>query len=130
MNSKQLWFHGVRPNVHYITHSKKFPGNQGKHKNFDPAILPYKTIQNWTNFGLIFMRMKQKKNEEKNPKWLIFQNGRFSKSPILKNFSRKFYCLFLPLHKNKIGPIEIFVCCILTLLSLCPVGCLSLEKLN
>ena len=32
-------------------------------------------------------------------------------------------------YKNGIGPIEIF-CCILTLLSLCPVGCLSLEKLN
>ena len=33
-------------------------------------------------------------------------------------------------YKNKIGSIEIFVCCVLTLLSLCPVGCLSLEKLN
>ena len=38
------------------------------------------------------MRMKQKKNfffEEKNSKWPIFQNGRFSKSPILeKNFAK------------------------------------------
>ena len=33
-------------------------------------------------------------------------------------------------YKNKSGPIEIFVCCVLMLLSLCPVGCLSLEKLN
>ena len=33
-------------------------------------------------------------------------------------------------YKTKIGPIEIFVCCVLTLLSLCPVGFLSLEKLN
>ena len=32
--------------------------------------------------------------------------------------------------KNKIGPIEIFVCFILTLLSLCPVGCLSLAFQN
>ena len=37
------------------------------------------------------------------------------------------YQTFLPhKYKNKIGPIEIFVCCVLTLLSLCPVGCLSL----
>ena len=38
--------------------------------------------------------MKQKKNfffDEKNSKWPIFQNGRFSKSPILKNFSQKFH---------------------------------------
>ena len=34
------------------------------------------------------------------------------------------------LYENKIGPIEIFVCCFLTLLCLCPVGCLSLSKLN
>ena len=38
-----------------ITHSKEFSGNQGKHQNFDPSILPYK-------FGLILMGMKQKKN--------------------------------------------------------------------
>ena len=70
----------------YITHSKKFPGNQGKRQNFDPSILPYK-------FGRIFIKIKQKKNfffEEKNSKWPIFQNGRFSKSPILEIFSRKF----------------------------------------
>ena len=36
-----------------ITHSKEFSGNQGKHHNFDPSILPYK-------FGLIFIGMKQK----------------------------------------------------------------------
>ena len=38
------------------------------------------------------MRMKQK-----NSKWPIFQNGRFSKSPILKKFSRKFQKLVLGL---------------------------------
>ena len=39
------------------------------------------------------MRMKQKKSffEEKNSKWPIFQNGRFSKSPILETFLRKFH---------------------------------------
>ena len=31
---------------------------------------------------------------------------------------------------NKIGPIEIFVCCTLTLLSLCPAGCLCLAFLK
>ena len=30
----------------------------------------------------------------------------------------------------RLAPIEIFVCCVLTLLSLCPVGCLSLAFLN
>ena len=39
----------------YITHSKKFAGKQGRHQTFDQSILPYK-------FGLIFKRMKQKKN--------------------------------------------------------------------
>ena len=33
-------------------------------------------------------------------------------------------------YKNKIGPIESFLCCVLTLLSLCPVGCLGLAFLN
>ena len=33
-------------------------------------------------------------------------------------------------YQNKIGTIKIFACCVLTLLSLCPGGCLSLEKLN
>ena len=32
---------------------------------------------------------------------------------------------FLWLSKNKIGSIKIFFCCVLTLLFLCPVGCLS-----
>ena len=35
-------------------HSKEFAGKQGRHQIFDPSILPYK-------FGLIFIRMKQKK---------------------------------------------------------------------
>ena len=56
-------------------HSKKFSGNQGKHQNFDPSILPYK-------FGLIFMGMKQKKNfffrKKKN------QNGQLKKSSFFK----------------------------------------------
>ncbi len=45
------------------------------------------------------MRMKQKKIffEEKNSKWPIFQNGRFSKLPILEIFSRKFHRLVLGL---------------------------------
>ena len=44
--------------------------------------------------------MKQKKNiffEEKISKWPIFQNVRFSKSPILEIFSRNFYRLVLVL---------------------------------
>ena len=70
-----------------MTHSKEFSGNQGKHQNFDPSILPYK-------FGLIFMGMKQKKKniffeEKKKSKWPIFQNGRFSKSPIFEIFFAK-----------------------------------------
>ena len=35
--------------------------------------------------------------DEKNSKWLIFQNGHFSKSPILEIFSRKFHRLVLGL---------------------------------
>ena len=34
---------------------------------------------------------------KKNPKWPFFKNGHFSKSPILKNFSRKFLRLVLGL---------------------------------
>ena len=57
----------------------EFSGNQGKHHNFDPSILPYK-------FGLILMGMKQKKKfffEKKNSKWPtqkndVFQNRQFS----------------------------------------------------
>jgi len=60
-------------------HSKEFSGNQGKHQNFDPSILPYK-------FGLIFMGMKQKKKI----KMADSKKAHFSKSPILKSFSRKF----------------------------------------
>ena len=33
-------------------------------------------------------------------------------------------------YKNKIGLIETLFCCFLTLLCLCPVGCLSLEKFS
>ena len=77
----------------YITHSKEFAGNQGKHQNWAPSILPH-------NLWLIFMGIKQKTiflQKKKNPKWPIFQNGRFSKSPILKNFLWKFHGLVLGL---------------------------------
>jgi len=45
------------------------------------------------------MRMKQKKKffSRKKIKWQIFQNGHFSKSPILEIFSRKFHRLVLGL---------------------------------
>ena len=64
-------------------HSKEFSGNQGKHQNFNPSILPY-------TVGLIFMRMKQFlfifffKFKMADSKKL-----RFSKLPILKILSRK-----------------------------------------
>ena len=48
------------------------------------------TIQIWTDFH----ENEAKKKfffGEKNSKWPIFQNGRFSKSPILEIFSRKFH---------------------------------------
>ena len=38
----------------FITHSKEFAGNQGKHLNWDPSILPH-------NLWLIFMGIKPKK---------------------------------------------------------------------
>ena len=52
----------------------EFSGNQGKHQNFDPSILPYK-------FGLIFMRMKQKQFFFFGKK---IQNGRLKKTVIFK----------------------------------------------
>ena len=75
-----------------ITHSKKFSGNHGKHQNFDPSILPYR-------FGLIFMGMKQKKFFflKKKFKMADSKKSHFSKSPILKIFSRKFLRLVLGL---------------------------------
>ena len=65
-------------------HSKKFPGNQGKHQNFNPFILPYK-------FVLIFIGIKQKKVFLFEKK---IQNGRLKKSSFFKiansqNFSAK-----------------------------------------
>ena len=71
----------------------EFSGNQGKHQNFDPSILPYK-------FGLILIRMKQKKKKkfEKNKfKMADSKRLRFSKPPILKIFSPKFQGLVLGL---------------------------------
>ena len=55
-------------------HSKEFAGNQAKRQNFDPSILPYK-------FGLIFMRMKQKKFFFWRKK---FKMADFSKWPFFK----------------------------------------------
>ena len=60
---------------HYIMHSKKFPENQGKRQNLYPSILPYK-------FGLIFMRMKQKKIFFLKKKKIKMAD--FSKSPFFK----------------------------------------------
>ena len=60
----------------------EFSGNQEKHQNFNPSILPYE-------FGLILIGMKQtfffKKIQNDQLKRLSF-----SKSPILKFFSWKF----------------------------------------
>ena len=79
----------------YITHSKEFAGNQGKCQNFGPSILPYK-------FGLIFMRVKQKKF-----KMAVFQNGRFSKWPFFKIAnSQKFLCKFHGLVLELVGLID------------------------
>ena len=71
----------METDVHCITHSRKFPANQGKRQNFDPSILPYK-------FGLIFMRMKQKKKFLKKK----IQNGRFFKMAVFQN--RQFSKIF------------------------------------
>ena len=70
----------------YITHSKKT-------SKFGPI---HSTIQIWTDFH----ESEAKKNiffDEKNSKWPIFQNGRFSKSPILKFFLQKLHRLVLGL---------------------------------
>ena len=60
---------------------------------FDPFILPYKQI--WTDFHN--NEAKKIFFEEKNSKWPILQNGRFSKSPILVKFLRKFHRFVLGL---------------------------------
>ena len=59
----------------------------GKTSKFQPI---HSTIQIWTDFH----ENEAKKKfllKKKNSKWPIFQNRRFSKSPILEIFSRKFY---------------------------------------
>ena len=69
--------HSLMPGTlyyHNITLSKEFAGNQGKRQNFDPSSLLYK-------FGLIFMRMKQKKNFFWRKK---FKMADFSKWPFFK----------------------------------------------
>ena len=48
-----------------------------------------KNIQIWTDF--------HENEKKKKSKWPIFQNGRFSKSPIFEIFLRKFYRLVLVL---------------------------------
>jgi hypothetical protein len=53
------------------------------------------TIQIWTDFHE--NEAKYFFFKKKNSKWPIFQNSRFSKSPNLKKFSRKFYRLVLGL---------------------------------
>ena len=60
----------------------------GKTSKFRPI---HSTIQIWTDFHE--NEAKKKKFEEKNSKWPIFQNGRFSKSPILEKKLRKFHGL-------------------------------------
>ena len=57
----------------------------GKTSKFGPI---HSTIQIWTDFH----ENEAKKNlKKRNSKWPIFQNGRFSKSPILETFLRKFH---------------------------------------
>ena len=59
------------------TVSKEFYGNQGKYQNFYPSVLPYK-------FGRIFMGMKHFFFKFK---MADLKKLKFSKSPILRNFS-------------------------------------------
>ena len=59
----------------------------------------HSTLQIWIDFH----KIEAKKNfflKKKNSKWPIFQNGRFSKSPILEIFSRKF-------HRSVFGLVEL-----------------------
>ena len=66
--------------LYYAAHSKEFAENQWKH-HFNPSILPYK-------FGLIFMRMKQKKFffSKKKSKMAVFQKWPFFKIANSQNF--------------------------------------------
>ena len=50
----------------------------------------YFTIQFWTDF---YENEAKKKSRKKNSKWPIFQNHRFSKSPILKKILQQFHRL-------------------------------------
>ena len=61
----------------------EFSGNQGKHQNFDPSILPYK-------FGLILMGMKQKKKFFLKKK---IQNGRLKKMTFFKIANSQYFFL-------------------------------------
>ena len=54
----------------------------------------FQPIQSTIQIRTDFHKNEAKKKfffEEKNSKWPIFQNRRFSKSPILEIFSRKFH---------------------------------------
>ena len=80
--SKILCTYTVQRN---ITHSKEFAGNQAKHRNFHPSVLPY-------IFVLIFMGMKQKKIKMADSKKLSF-----STSSKAEQFMPKFHGLVLGL---------------------------------
>ena len=70
---------------------QKISWKPGKISKFQ---LIHSIIQIWTDFH---KNEVKKKFQEKNSKWPIFQNGRFSKSPILEMFLQKFYRLVLGL---------------------------------
>merc|ERR1712218_716500 len=76
-----MYTYGMYTVQRNITHSKEFSGNQRKHQNFNPSILPCK-------FGLIFMRMKQKKIFfwKKKSKMAVFQKWPFFKIANSQNF--------------------------------------------
>ena len=67
-----------------ITYTYSFAVKQVSHQDFNTSLLHYK-------FRLIFMKAKKKKKkiEKKKSKWPT----RFSTSPILNFFSRKFQAL-------------------------------------
>ena len=77
----------------------EFSGNQEKHQNFDPSILPYK-------FELILMGMKQKKFE-KNLKKKI-QNGRLKKMTFFKIANSQYFFLKLLWIRRWVSRID---CC-------------------
>jgi len=86
-------------------HSKEFSGNQGKHQNFDPSILPYKFADFHGNEANFFFFFKKKFKMADSKK------AHFSKSPILKIFSRKFLRFALGLvGLNDVKGIDVAQC--------------------